>query len=348
MVKRALYFLFPLILFATTLVADVEYRYSYLPKKIYKNQVFPVTVLAIGIGDKSRDLYFKFDRDSKDQPLFDEPLLVQNNQDCFYTFYFKNTHNNEFKLPLLFVKSKEADVILDEHFIPVSKLKAQKNFSGLIAADIKVDTHQASTFDERQNLITLSLEAYEANIENMLIGEYTEQGVENIQRRNSKIEAEYFVVVPSTLKDLNFTYFNTIKEQFVPITIPIKVIETKLTTQLEPNPKHDSFDEIKKMTILAFIIFFALMFVWKRDFLYLIVVALLIIVLIRFYAPMKKICIKQGASVRILPTYNSRVSYIIDTKMEKVTKLSVRGDYIKIEYNTDRIGWVDEKDTCKD
>jgi histidinol phosphatase-like enzyme len=337
-----------MLLSVTSLVANIEYRYSYLPKKIYENQVFPVTVLAIGIGDKSRDLYFKFDRDSDNQPIFDEPLIVQNNQDCFYTFYFKNNNQEEFKLPLLFVKSKDADVILDEHFIPVSKLKKQKDFAGVIAADIKVETHQASTFDETQNLITVSLEAYEANLENIKLKTYTEQGIENLKRKNSKVEGEYYVVVPSNMSDLNFTYFNTIKEQFVPISIPIKVVETKLTTQLEPNPKNDSFEEIKKITIISFIAFFALMFLWKRDFLYLIVIALLVIVLIGFYAPRKKICINQGAKVRILPTQNSRVSFILEQRMDKVSKLAIRGRYIKIEYNKDRVGWIDEKDTCKD
>lgn len=347
MPNKVLYFLLPLILFATSLVADIEYRYSYLPKKIYNNQVFPVTVLAIGIGDRSRELYFKFDRDSSNQPLFKEPLIVQNNQDCFYTFYFKNNNKDEFKLPLLFIKSTEADVILDEHFIPVSKLKKQKDFAGVIAADIKIATYQASTFDEKQNLITVSMQGYEANIENMNIDKYKEQGIENIERKNSKVEAEYFVVLPSNITDLNFTYYNTIKEQFVPISVPIKIVETKLTTQLEPNPKNDSFEDIKKITIVSFIIFFALMFLWKRDFLYLVVVALLVIVLIGFYAPLKKICINEGAQVRILPTDNSRVSTVLDKKLEKVNKLAVRGKYIKIEYNNDRVGWIDEKDICE-
>ena len=333
MVKRVIFFIAAFIVFSTALVAQIEYRYSYLPKKIYSNQIFPVTVLAMGI-EKSKELYFKFDRDSNNQPLFEEPLIVQNNQDCFYTFYFKNSDEEEFKLPLLFIKSKEADIILDEHFFTVSKLQPPKDFVGVIAADIKVTTYQASTFDETQNLITVTFEAFEANIE-------------NIKRENSKVKAEYFVVVPSNVNELNFTYYNTIKEQFVPITVPIKVIETKLTTQLEPNPKNDSFEEIKKMTIAGFIIFFALMFLWKRDFLYLIVIALLAIVLIRFYTPLKKICINEGTKVHILPTQKSRISYVIDHKMDKVTKLAVKDKYVKIEYKQDRVGWIDEEDICK-
>ncbi len=347
MVKRVIFFIATFIVFSTALMAETQYRYSYLPKKIYSNQIFPVTILAMGIGEKSKELYFKFDRDSNNQPLFEEPLIVQNNQDCFYTFYFKNNDEEEFKLPLLFIKSKEADIILDENFFTVSKLQPPKDFVGVIAADIKVTTYQASTFDETQNLITVTFEAFEANIENIKIKKYQQQGIENIKRENSKVKAEYFVVVPSNLNELNFTYYNTIKEQFVPITVPIKVIETKLTTQLEPNPKNDSFEEIKKMIIAGFIIFFALMFLWKRDFLYLIVIALLAIVLIRFYAPLKKICINEGTKVHILPTQKSRISYIIDHKMDKVTKLATKDKYVKIEYKQDRVGWIDEEDMCK-
>ena len=346
--KKLLFLVFAMLfLLNSSIYANVEYRYSYIPKKIYKNQLFPITVLAMGIGENSRDLYFKFDIDSPHQPINDA-VIVQNGEDCFYTFYFKNDKSDEFKLPLLFIKSKEADVILDEQYIDVAKIKERKDFCGVISADMKVKTYQASTFDDKSNLITISFEAYEANIENINLKEYQEQGVEDIIRDNSKVEANFFVVVPSTKKNLKFTYFNTIKGQYVFIDIPIKVVETKLTTQLAPNPKDDNFEDIKKRTIIAFIIFFLLLAIWKRDFLYLIIVVLLSLVLIKFYMPQPTVCIKANAKVRILPTTISRVSYVIQEKKTKVTQLLNREGFIKIEYNNERVGWVDEQDICQD
>jgi len=345
--KKLLFLVFGILfLFNSSMYASVEYRYSYIPKKIYKNQLFPVTVLAMGIGESSKDLYFKFDIDSPHQPISDA-VIVQNGEDCFYTFYFKNDKSSEFKLPLLFIKSKDADVILDEQYINVSKIKKRKDFCGVISADMKVKTHQASTFDDKSNLITISFEAYEANIENINLEDYEQQGVENILREDSKVEANFFVVVPSIKKNLKFTYFNTIKGQYVFIDIPIKVVETKLTTQLAPNPKDDNFEDIKKMTIISFIIFFLLLALWKRDFLYLIIVVLLSLVLIKFYLPQPTVCIKANAKVRILPTSISRVSYVIKEQKDEVTQLLNREGFIKIEYNNERVGWVDEQDICQ-
>ncbi|SHO81335.1 Putative periplasmic protein [hydrothermal vent metagenome] len=345
--RKLLFLVFAILfLFNSSLYANVEYRYSYIPKKIYKNQLFPVTVLAMGIGESSRDLYFKFDIDSPHQPINDA-VIVQNGEDCFYTFYFKNDQDSEFKLPLLFIKSKEADVILDEQYIDVSKIKKIKDFCGVIAADMKVKNYQASTFDDKSNLITISLEAYEANIENMKLKNYEQQDIEDIRRDNSKVEANFFIIIPSNKKNLKFRYFNTIKGQYITINIPIKVVETKLTTQLAPNPKDDNFEYIKKMTIISFIIIFLILALWKKDFLYLIIVVLLSIFLIKFYLPQPKVCIKENAKVRILPTDISRVSYVMRERRDEVTQLLNREGFIKIEYNNERVGWVDEKDICQ-
>lgn len=345
--NRLLFTIVYLILFSSSVFATVEYRYSYMPKKIYKNQLFPVTVLAIGISKSSKNIYFKFDKDSLDQPISNKPIIEENGNDSFYTFYFRANDTEEFKLPLLFIKSKDADVILDEEFIPIVSLKIRDDFCGVISADMKIKTSQATIFDEKSNLITLSIEAFAANIEDMRLEDYIQQGIENIDRKKSKVKAEFYTVISSDETNLKFTYFNTIKEQYVFINIPIKIRETTLSTQSEPNPKNDNFEHIKKMILLVVSVILFLLFLWKKDFFYLIITVILLIVLLRFYTPLDKICIKNGARMRILPTENSRISNtVIDSY--KTYKLATRDRFIKIEYNNGIIGWIDEDDICKD
>ena len=342
--QRAFFFLifFSICLFSS-LQAGEKYKYSYLPKKVYENQIFPITVLEIGSASKAPR--FTFDEAESNRPLFKKPLIVKNGNDSFYTFYFK-ADRNSFHLPGLLIEEGNSTIYLDAADIPVTALKTRKDFCGVLAADMKIKTSQASTYDSKNNLVTLSIEAFEANLENMHLKEVIEDGVENIKRKGAKAKAEYFAVVPASQKEIKFTYFNTIKKQYIFLKAPITIIDYSVSTQSELNPKDDSFDKIKKMTFVGLGILFFLLFLWKRDFFYLIVAAIVIITLLTFYIPKKKICVRQGAALYILPTYTSRISTKIDSDFT-TPLLGEREEFNKIEYKNGIIGWIKDEDLCK-
>ena len=339
--------LFGLLLFIigylSFLQATEEYKYSYLPKKIHENQIFPITVLEIG---STEDIpRFSFNNESDNQPLFQEPLIVKNGNDSFYTFYFK-AHKGIFHLPQLTIGKTSRTIYLDATDILITVLKPRKDFCGVLAADMKIKTSQASTYDREKNLVTLSIEAFEANLENMHLKTVTEDGIENIKRHNAKVRAEYYVVVPKSQKSIKFTYFNTIKGQYVFLDAPIIIRNYSVSTQSELNPKDDSFEKVKKMTFIGLTILFFLLFLWKRDFFYLIIAVVTLITLLTFYAPGKNICIKQGSPLYILPTYTSRISTKIIDEFT-TTLLGERDEFNKIEYENGIIGWIKNEDLCK-
>jgi len=329
---------------SNNLSASKEYKYSYLPKKVYENQLFPITIIEIDSNSKVSK--FEFDKSSKNQPIFKTPLIIQNGNDKFYTFYFK-ADKKRFHLPSLQIANDDDKIVLNGSDISIMHLKPRDDFSGVLAADMKVKTSQASTYDGENNLVTISIEAYEANIEDMYLNIVKEDGIENIKRKNAKVIAEYYAVVPSTQKNLKFTYFNTIKGQYLFLKVPIVIKSYSVSTQSEINPKDDSFDKLKKYTFIGFSIFFLLMFIWKRDFFYLILTALTLITLLTFYRPKDKICVEQGASLYILPTNTSRISTKIDEELNTLL-LGKRLEFNKIEYKNKTVGWIKDEDLCKD
>jgi hypothetical protein len=334
--------LFLMIGYLSFLQAVDEYKYSYLPKKVHENQIFPITVLEIGSTEDMPRFYF--DTEGENKPLFQEPLIVKNGNDSFYTFYFK-AHKGIFHLPQLTIGKTSETIYLDATDIPIAVLKPRKDFSGVLAADMKIKTSQASTYDKKNNLVTLSIEAFEANLENMHLKMIVEDGIENIKRQNAKVRAEYYVVVPESKKSIKFTYFNTIKGQYVFLEAPIVIRDYSVSTQSELNPKDDSFEKVKKMTFVGLTALFFLLFLWKRDFFYLIVAIVTLITLLTFYAPGKKICIKQGSPLYILPTYTSRVSTKINVEFT-TPLLGERDEFNKIEYENGIIGWIKDEDLC--
>ena len=325
------------------LQAAEEYKYSYLPKKVYENQIFPITVLEIGSSEDVPS--FSFDARNDNQPLFQEPLTVKNGSDSFYTFYFK-AHKGIFHLPQLTIGKTSDTIYLNATDIPIAALKPRKDFCGVLAADMKIQTSQASTYDRKSNLVTLSIEAFEANLENMHLKTMAEDGIENIKRHNAKVRAEYYVVIPESQKNIKFTYFNTIKKQYVFLEAPIVIRDYSVSTQSELNPKDDSFNKVKKIAFMALTALFFLLFLWRRDFFYLIVAVVTLITLLTFYAPGKKICIKQGSPLYILPTYTSRVSTKVNEEFT-TPMLGEREEFNKIEYKNGIIGWIKDEDLCK-
>jgi hypothetical protein len=329
--------------FSSLLQGGEEYQYSYMPKKVYENQVFPITVL--GIGSNKNVPHFVFDADAKNKPIFKKPLVVKNGTDSFYTFYFKAGYS-KFRLPKLKITESNRTIVLDAADIPVATLKLRDDFCGVLAAEMKIKTSQASTYDGEHNLVTLSIEAFEANLENMKLKRVTEDGIENIKRRNAKVIGEYFAVIPQSQKNIKFTYFNTIKEQYVFLQAPVVITDYSVSTQSELNPKDDSFSKVKITIFSGLSIFFMLLFLWRRDFFYLIVAVVSLITLLTFYTPNKEICVKQGAMLYILPTQVSRISAKIDEDMI-VPLLGERSGYEKIEYKNGMIGWIKNEDICK-
>jgi hypothetical protein len=327
----------------TLLNAQSEFKYSYMPKKVYEHQLFPVTVMAVG-GAEIKKPELRFDHLSKIQPLFTEPLIVQNGPDSFYTFYFK-AGKEDLRIPRLIISTDRDEVSLEPKTVFIKSLKQREDFCQVLAADMKIKNSQVSNYDEKNHIVTLSIEAFEANLEEMQLKNVQEAGIENLDRRNAKVEAEYYVVLPVEQKELKFTYFNTIKEQYVFLEVPVVVADASVTTQSDLNPKDDSYEKLKKYTFMFLVGFFLIMFLFKRDFFYLVLGVVSLITLLTFYIPHEKICVKQGASLYILPTPTSTISTKVDEKIERML-LGERDEYRKIEYKDGIVGWVKNEDLC--
>jgi len=331
-----------LLTFTTALFAgDVEY--SYIPKKVYEKQVFPISFLVIN-SQKDQSISFDFKGDKK--PVLSEPVIIKNGSKTFYTFYFKTTEKL-FYIPEVIVDLDNEEKVLPEISIPIKKTPKKKNFSGVIASGLKIKNHQVSVYDEKTNLIAISFEAHDANLEDIYIPDALKDGTENAVRDGSKMTIHYYIVLPSEQKKLTFSYFDTIKESFVETTISIEVHDGSVAAQTDLNPKDDSFEALKKYVLLTLSILFVLLFLWKRDFFYLIMAVISATILLTFYTALATVCVKEGSPLYIVPTSNSTTSIHIDTKY-KTTKLAERNEFVKIEYKNGTVGWIKDEDLCQD
>ncbi len=317
-----------------------EIEYSFVPKKVYEKQVFPISFLSTVKPEDG--ISFGFVGKS---PILKNAVVINNGNKTFYTFYFKTT-KSPFEIPYVIVNIGGKEIKLDSISIPVEKLPYRENFCGVIASGLKIKSYQASVYDEKTNLVAISIEAHDANLEDIYVPSALKDGIEKLKRRGSKIEGNYYIVLPANQKKLIFSYFDTIKNSFINKTIPISIDDGSVAAQTDLNPKDDSFELLKKYVLIGTVILFLLLFIWKRDFFYLIVAVVASIVLLTFYTPLSKICVKSGSPLYIIPTYNSTISGYIDRQIT-TTELFKRGEYHKIEYRKGVIGWVKDEDICK-
>ncbi len=221
-----------------------------MPKTVYENQLFPVTIIGIGEKGNSNN-QFTFDRSSNIQPIFDKPLIVRNGDDSFYTFYFQ-AETLDIRIPALYISSDTTEETFSSQRIGIKKLKTREDFCHVLAADMKIKNSQVSNYDEKNHIVTLSIEAFEANLEDMVLNNVSESDIESLKREFAKVEAEFYVVLPVEQKVLKFTYFNTIKKQYVFLEVPVVVVDASVVTQSDLNPKEDNFENVANSVFLRF------------------------------------------------------------------------------------------------
>jgi len=333
-------------LFNTPPLTPYHFKYSYVPKKLHPHQVFPLTVMETGVQSNALPR-FRFEKTPRNaRLLIKRPLVIRNGDDRFYTLYFKAGEGEEVHIPSLFIDAYDDIIELPPQYIPVTPLPKRKDFCGVLATDMKIRYAQVSHYDESHYLVTLSLEAYEANLEDIYLEGYEEQGLEQLKRRFAKTTGEYYVVVPETQKELSFAYYNTVKERFVTLKSAIEINDATVVTQSDLNPKEDKFEQLKKYTFFGLAGFFFLMFLLTRDLFYLALGVAASLLLSNVYMPQKRICIKEGSALYVLPTATSNISTRVDHELY-TPLLNTRGIYNKVELRPGIVGWVKNEDLCK-
>ncbi len=314
------------------LLFGLEVKYSYIPKVVYKNQIFPVTIF---VKDKNNP-NVTFDNTTK--PIEKKPIKKVTKNGVFFTFYFK-ADKDTLKLPSFWVSSEDGSLMLDGVSIFVNSLNADSNFCGVIASGFEI-----LDYDIDKNRVKIILRATEGNLEDFYINGLSGRKLLHFSRKGAVSEATYSFFLPQS-EVINFSYFNTIQNRIIDLKVDLN--PQNISKNMELNPKDSSFTKLKKYTFGFLSLFFLIMFLLYKDKFYLALFAVTFIGVIIFFAPLKRVCIKKGAKIYILPIKNSTVGKVANSKGE-YTLYSKYKNFYKIEYKNGVIGWVKNEDLCKD
>lgn len=327
--------------------------YKQTPKQVYKNQKFEVIIKAL-VTTKNFDYITTSFSNAKNIKVLNPNSKWINTSGANYEnkFYFKADKGN-FKLPNFSNK-----LVKNGNIIEVSNLssvnisysdiaKSDERFSNIIAKDFRLKAYKTKQYNNKESLTIIDIDAINSNLEDFSLFDIKEQGVSKLIDNYPNQNLIYYIVMPIHKKKVEFNYYNIKSKSFITITIPLILQNELVSTQTDLNPNDSSFEKYKKIAVLVLLILFILLYIWKRNKIYLGISIVLLIISIIYFMPNRTGIVKKDSYIYILPTKNSTIFFKLKDE-EKVEVLNRKSEFIKI-MGIDKkfIGWIKEENFGK-
>jgi len=306
--------------------AELIIQYPNLKKEYYQNQIIDLKIKVI--TPKEMNLTFI--------PPLESDINVSKINKFIYNVDIRYKNNDEIKKFFIIGKDTYKEINLNELYKTVT-LDKIKNFSNLLAKDLKISNIIASKYDKTHNMVSFTLNAKNANLKDFTL-HLKDENLTLI----SKDKATFFGIVDKNINPLAFYYFNTDKDNFEKVLIPVNIKEETISTQTDLNPEENTLLTPVNILILTVIAFFIIVFLVYQKIILIIPPLLLSAYLVYSNLPKGEAYLQRGTNIYILPTENSTVFYTapVGTKVKILKKTE---NYTKVKIKN-KIGWVKNED----
>ncbi len=332
-------FLFLIHLFASANIVE----WKNVPKKLFVNQIFPVTIQFVF----PKKAYIKFipSGGKNLQLIYDKTPLQHDDLYYYKTLYFKIT-DTQARLPDVLIEAGMVSYTLPGIPIQASRLNPPKDFCHVLAKTLVLIKHEEVQYNKNFNLVVMKLMSQMGNLEDFHLPFTSKEELKEIKHDFPKTTAIYYAILPASISELHFSYFDTDTREFKTLRMPIKVKDETVSTQSDIKPSVDKhrFTKLILFSLVAGTLL--LIGILKRNF-FLFLLGVLVAIYVWYnFKPLQKVCLKKGAKIYILPTSNSTI-FDISKSSKNYLKLNEANGYTKIQLSKEKIGWVKDEDICK-
>ena len=261
-------------------------------------------------------------------------------------YYFKAL-GKSIRLPDAFVQTEDYSTHIAGVQLEANLLNPPRNFCSVLAASLKILDHESVQYNKSDNLIVMKLRGELANLEDFSLPYAKKEGVKEKNLSFPSSTIIYYAIVPNSLDSVKFSYFDTRKNEFKTLFIPVVVKDESVSTQSDIRPSEDKNKKIKIILFAVVGVVLILLFILKRSIAALIFGAGFLVYAGYLMIPMKKVCVKPGSRIYILPTRQSTV-FEKNERRKIYEELNRVNGYVKIKLSDKKVGWVKDEDTCKD
>ncbi len=325
-------------------------QFDKIPTRVINGEIFSVTLKTLSTVKFFTDITYKLSNIHGIKLLNEIPYREKGSRYYYDTFYFLTTSYAatvpDFTATLHnYDDTIYKDTMLKGKKLTVVTLNPKEDFSNIIANSFELSEYKTSIYDDKHNIIVFVATATNTDISTFDLQNAFKQGIESITESHFDSRIVYYAVIDKEITDFSFSYFNTISNKFITLSIPIIVSDDSVTTQSDLKPKDQSRNRLK-MTIAAVVASVAFLFIlWRKRYVYLIFIIVPLVYIAYLAKPSKDVCIKVGAEIYLLPVHNGTIFERTSSKYYLQKEGSVTG-FVKVKLKNEKIGWVRNEDIC--
>jgi hypothetical protein len=321
--------------------------YEDLPSKLYTGQVFPVTLKAIVTHPEAHTIETTFEPSTHAVILNPNAQWESLGKSTFQTTFYIHLKAVTTALPKITVSlfSNKTSLESTSLLIPIPNvvnLKKEPFFSNVIAQNLSVLKYKTTTFDAKNAIIVLEIEANQANLKEFHLSGITKNGVDSYSENGTTQKIFYYAIIPNYQKSFEFSYFDLPSNKFKKLSLPVTIENEEVSTQLGLNPKESIFEFYKNIAYGALSVLFLLLLLKRRRVLYFIGMAVFATLFFLDKNPLNQVELKSNSTLMILPTERSTI-FFTSKENVKVEKLAQRLHYTKILFPDGMIGWTNSE-----
>ena len=326
-------------------------NYEDIPKRIVKGEIFSVTVRILSTTEDYEQIRYDFKNKKGLETLNTIPYRVENGKYFYDTFYYLSTSSSA-RLPDIEAylepneENKYDKTVLKGKKLNVISLNPSRNFANIIAENFELIEFKTTSFDNIHNIIVFVAKARRCDISKLEFKNVYKQGIESITESIDDSKITYFVVVDKKLEKFKFSYFNLKQNRFNNIKIPIVVDDDKVTTQTDLKPKDQSKERIKLLIAISVALVLVLLIVWRKKYIYTIILVFPMAYIIYLSVPSKELCIKEGTNIYLLPVKNGTIFETTRQQIYLQQEGKAKG-FVKVKLSNNKIGWIKDENICK-
>lgn len=332
---------------------NVYLSYKEAPKKVYKNQKFELVIKALVITSNFDQLSTTFSKSKNINVLNPKSKWKKVAKNIYENKFFFKAGTSKFKLPRISVKLVKGSRVIEVSTLAAKNIQysdianGDKRFSNVIAKSLTLKAYKTKQYNNQESLTIIDIDAVNSNLKDFSFDGIEEQGISKLVDNYPNENLIYYLVLPVQKKKIVFNYYNTSTKSFVNITIPLILQNELVSTQTDLNPNDSSFEKYKKMALVAVLIVFVLLFIWKRHKAYLVISILLLVLAVIYLMPNRTGIVKKDSYIYILPTKNSTIFFQLKNE-EEVEVLNTKKEFIKVMGIKNKfIGWIKEENLGK-
>ncbi len=325
--------------------------YDDLPSKLYVGQVVPLKIKAIVTHPQFDGISSQFGK-AVGGEIINPNSKWERLENTTYeaTFYFKISSPTS-QVPAIVVNVLSKNQVIEKDTLVIAPLQAivlKKDplFSNVIAKTLSVNKYKSTSYDTKNAMIVLEIEATEANLKDFNLSQVQKNGIDSYSEANGIQKIYYYAIIPNYQKTFEFTYFDLLENKLHKISLPIVIESEEVSAQVGINPKESIFEFYKSVAYGIGAVLFFLLFIRKRRVIYFIFMGIFALLFFLDQNPLNMVQLKAGSTLTILPTERSTI-FFTSEQTSGAEKLAEYEGFVKILLPDGKIGWTKRENIVK-